>query len=276
MSLSLHVLSILGAAGTVVVSNPQQPFPEVATWTPSKALPLAIAQMADKKIAALRRVECESIIDFQMPKRGGTGHSTNVSQIQDSKYFALEFLVISFKKQSEIESARIRSNGKKARWTQASFKKALTFPVGKVRVAANVKPEDWLMRHNRFVYGASLGETPFTDLITRAQKPGSGYQVKIDQRTVRRRNVPSPQYKISVVRLDSAAKKLGPVRVDAIIDATLGLPVTVASQGQLKGQEAITVVNNLRWKVRRKNFDLGTFTLQSTEGPKSMPAKKRG
>lgn len=240
-----------------------QSFPEVANWTPSKTSALSIAQLADKKIAALRRVECETELEFEMPYRRGSGNSKAVSRIQDSKFFALKFPVITFVKRSEIHNVRIAADGKSSRWVEATLKKPVVQPVSQLRVAANAKPEDWVMQHPRYIYGAAIGETPFTDLIRKASKPGSGYQVKLEARTIRRLNVPYPQYKMTVTRTKTAEKKLGALRLEAVIDGQLGLPVKVASKANLKGKEPITMVNSVRWKVRRKNFDLAIFKLSN-------------
>lgn len=269
MSFSLRVLSVLGLAASLSALGAAQSFPEVATWTPTKTNPLSIAQMVDKKVASLRRVECETEMQFQMPQRKGLGNAISVSRIQDSKFFALRFPVISFVKKGEIHNARIGADGKQTVWAEATLKKPLKQPLSKLHVAANAKPEDWVLQHPRLLYGATIGETPFADLVRRATKPGSGFQVKINSRTMRRLNVPYPQYKLTVTRTAAAAKKLGAYKVEAIIDGKLGLPVRVASQAHLKGQEPVTVVNNVRWKVRKKDFDLNTFRL----GKKTKPKK---
>jgi hypothetical protein len=271
VSLLVPLLSTLHLATLGV----PQDTPEVATWKLSKESPLAIAQMTDKKINALRRVECETEVRFAMPLRKGNGGSTLQSQIQNPKQFLIQFLAISFTKRSEIDNVQIKADGKLSRWDASTLKKPRIAPVGTVQISKNAKPADWVLNHPRYLYGATIGETPFADLVRRVQAPGSGYQVKLEQRTQRRLNVPRTQYRLSVKRLDSAAKKLGPLRLEAIIDAKLGLPVLIGSEANQKGQETVAVVNNIRWKVRRQSFDAKLFSLAAEKTKPKAPVKKK-
>ncbi|MGV3617402.1 MAG: hypothetical protein ACO1SV_18915 [Fimbriimonas sp.] len=276
MSLTPRIASVLGLTAALAglgmtqaklpqridkqpVKKAPQAHPEVAAWKPSKVSGLQLAQRVDRAMAASKRVECETAMVVEMPNRGGKGGMTLVNRIQNGSTYSLRFPAVSLTKREELHTVRLKANGKQTQWMEQKMKKPVVRPVSKVKLAANAKPEDWVLGHPRIILGGVLGESPLTQLVRRASQPGSGMTVQVNERVKRRLNVAYPQYLLIVTRTPSMEKRYGALRIETVIDATQSLPVSVGTQALMMGREPVKVVNNLKWKFRRTAFEPKTF-----------------
>ena len=238
----------------------------VAVWVPSKLSALKLAQRVDGHIAALRRFECEANTVIAMPKRHGQGRMQVVSRVQDGLMYSIQYPGLSFQRKDEVRKIRVRADGKVSEIREPRLKKPLSRPAGQMKIVKQASPVDWVTGHPGYIFGAVLGETPFTSLVRAASKPGSGYRLKVSERVIRRLNKPYLQYRLTVLRTGAAAKKSGAIQLETIVDAARWLPVTVFGAGDFKekGKEPIRVANSLQWRVRRTPFDPKMFALRKS------------
>jgi hypothetical protein len=241
--------------------------PEVAVWKPSKQNVLALAKGVDARLAKSRRFEIGTTIQVKMPKRGGVGRMEVVNRFQDRKHFDLQFPAVSFKKRSEFLKVYLKADGKQLLYT-ADPKKSL-YPMGSVKLLTAAKPTDWALGHPRYLLASLLGESAFGKVVAQAQKEKSVYQVKAEERTIRRLGVPVKQYRITIAHRPEAAKRTGEFLMETTIDSRYMLPTNVHTKADLKGREAVEMVNSLSWRGRKQDFDLASFAFTRGRTAKS-------
>lgn len=213
-------------------------------------------------MAALRNVGVKQSTAIRMPKRNGGGQMVTESYVASPNVFAIWCCRVSFNAKQEIASVRYTSNGTRAQVFEPNSPVVIRTTRNKIQLSSKATPTDWTLRQMEIALGGVLGEAPLTALVRRALAKGSGYQVRVDERVVRRLNVPIKQYRIGVAKVGAAAKGTGEMQVNIVLDAKEMLPTAIATQCNLKQKEPLELTTSYAWRKSKKPLPASLFELR--------------
>lgn len=255
----LLALGLNQSARAVHGLEPQGSNPEVATWRKSNVSALKTAQDADRAMAKVRNAQIDTVLDFVLPARQGKGHFEGLGRIGDSNHYAVRFAGLSFRRADEGWFEQIWCDGKSVAYYTPKKKKAVLTPKAKFKATAGATIEGWVFKNPLYILSGTFSEAPITQLVQKALAKGSGMDVVMAERVVRRLNKSYPQYQITMRRTPAAAALKGDLFIAITVDGTQKLPLLFSSTSKLRGKEPYMVQNKLAWKFSRKAFKPSEF-----------------
>ncbi|HEY0868022.1 MAG TPA: hypothetical protein VGE01_11615 [Fimbriimonas sp.] len=208
---------------------PQQMFepsrPGTEGWTKSAQSAMAIAKKVDEKMASLKGVSWQWRTFAELPE--GRAQSYGTGMVAGPKKFRYEFSVIGASKQDPVSKSTWVADG-----TNASLlsRQGVSNPApvervdrGKTQNIAN----EWPKKLHELMFAAiGSNKRPISTYIAAVAKPGSGYRVLTEDRSILNEGTAYNNSRILVTRLADKAKKANKLELEMVFNSNYNLPVS--------------------------------------------------
>lgn len=233
----MKLLSILSLSALVALTPAQK----ASDWRKSTFSPIAFGKKMDDALLNLKNAIGEAAYQCQYFD-GGFGHAKLVNRVRDRKTFRVEFVKVSEGSKDPLSFQTLSSNnGKIHLISSATGIKPL--PAGKNPglVPTNMSlVSSWPKHFQQSMFQSYVtGSGSFAQFMKDLTSPNSGYQVRIDTRTMQGSGRSVPQMRIFATRTPAAEKKLGKGTIEIVAATAMWLPLQIrVNQTNLKGKTA--------------------------------------
>jgi len=259
--------------GALAQGAAQKPVQGIGPWHDIKETPMQEAISLDAKLSALKNLRAEYKLNLDYGDK--VGGSLGDVMVRDSKVFFFQFPYLHYSdpKKQPIDRLNVKSNGKLVDQIGGDFPRR-QIPTAKFRLLTATSPRDWTFGLAGYTMASVLGEPSFRSLVAQASKPGSGWIVQLQQRTVVDRGFHTEQKLLRIKRRQAEADRKGPVDIRITIDVAHGLPVSSVAEMKEPSKPKIKVDWRMAWGRPNQPFPESLFKVdyvppKSTQGVKT-------
>lgn len=233
-------------------------------WGKSMVSAAKLAADTDLGLSYLKNAGSYVMVGFS----GKDGHGTSQCQsvIKDSTTFHIEFPIVSVAKIASggtgpiVTKAWANANGTRLAVFSGGDSKLDNKPLATAKLSQSLTPEKWTLEFPKVIYSALRSGHPFGDLLAEVSKPGSGYSVKIQEKSFHFQGQVLHQRRLTIKKLDSAHSK--PFLIEVTVDVSRGLPVTIQTTGNPYGRPPMNVLWRAQWgQVNPKKLTANLFVV---------------
>lgn len=227
-------------------------------WTSTKTSPLGLAESVDKRLAQVNQLMGAYKVVMEM---NGHGQSIGDLHVQNGSKFLIEYPNMHYRQSDRdvpIDKVSVTSDGK-AVVVKSGASPMVRVPAANYRLYTAKSVEDWVFGFPKYIESSIRGEHALTNLIQQASKPGSGYDVKVQQRDVVSRGRNFPQMRLVVDRKPEVARRSGPVQIAIIVDSNNGLPVSGVTAKAPPTKAPVSITCSLGWQSSLLPFPASMF-----------------
>lgn len=229
-------------------------------WTTNSKSPLAIARSADAKVTSLRNMAAMFSMNYRIGPEMYGGVYGDI-KIRNNKTFVIQYEEMHYPTNGDdvpTQKCDMRANGTYASITAKSIKKT-KMPLSTFKVDASRSVNDWITGLPRYALAGIHAETPLTNLVRMASRPGSGFTVRSRTRSFPYSGRTITQSQILVERTQKEAARKGPIRIEVTIDNHFGVPASARVDAFEKGRLKIQTLWAMKWTFKKATFPNSDF-----------------
>ena len=233
-------------------------------WTKCSTSPAQVASETDRGLSYLKNSGCIAIVSYT--GKDGHGSSQCTSVVKDTTTFHVEFPEVLVKQVNGggvgpvITKAWANANGSRLAIYSGSEAKIDNKPLSAAKYRSKVSPAEWTLAFPKVIFSALRSGHPFGDLVAAASKPGSGLSVNVEEKKFSYKGQIIHQRRLTIKKLDPSHGQ--PLMIQATIDASRWLPVTIQTTGTPLGRPAMNVLWRAQWaSVNPKKFTPSMFAV---------------
>jgi len=234
-----------------------------AGWGKATVSAAKLAADTDLGLSYLKNSGCFAMVRFS--GKDGKGSSQCQSIIKDASTFHVEFPMVYVEKIATggtgpvVRKAWANANGTRLAVFSGGESKMESKPLGVAKLSPAVTPDQWTLLFPKIMFSALRSGHPFGDLVAAVSKPGSGFSVKVEEKSFYYEKQILHQRRLTIRKTDTHSK---PFFISATIDVSRGLPVTIETTGNPPGRPAMTVLWRGQWgQVNPKKLTSNLFVV---------------
>ncbi len=236
-------------------------------WRKSNEKPQVFAKKVDSGLFNIKNALGEAGYNCRYFD-GGKGQAILVNRIRDRKTFRVEFVKTAEGTDNPLSFQTLIAKNGKAHllWGNAGFRPLAPGKDPGLMPASSSFVDLWPRHFQQAMFQSYItGVGSFSRLVAGLAKPGSGFNVRVETRTMSGSGKSIPQMRIYAARTAAAQKKLGKASIEIVADRLMWLPLHIrVDQTNVKGKSAYFEWVS-RWNGPKK-FEESYFTVPPKKG----------